>query len=333
MRRLIKTALAAAGAAALMATTLNAHADVRVYDDPKGDSGTRADIRTTFIDYGQKLIVVVHYPGSSMANNNLRYYIDTDRSDVGPEYLATVYPNSDVFGITKVENWKRPNQGTPVHCPGFRALADGLNRGPKRTNVRIPARCIGAPDAVRVAVWFKKGASSDWARGYRQLPALGRPLLTLSLRRELWSKWPASRPAKRDHFGHNSRGAVRVGQLAAAGGPFAQGGDPLGELVGGGDRGGGPPQVRRSSAWMTPCGLPERWCHAATIPLSSFRKPDSRSWADCSRGRPRDSRFCAFVRARTRVEAVGECPNDRSSLGGALTVVRRQRPSALRHRR
>lgn len=176
MRRLITTALATAGTAALMATTLStAHADVRVFDDPKGDSGKAADIRTTFIDYGQKLIVVVHYPGSSIVNNKLRYYIDTDRSNVGPEYLATVIPNSDGLGLAKVNNWKRPNQGEPVNCPGFRATADGLNGGPKRTNVRIPARCIGAPDAVRVAVWFKKGASADWARGVnRFLPSVPR---------------------------------------------------------------------------------------------------------------------------------------------------------------
>jgi hypothetical protein len=175
MRRLIKTALAAGATAALMATTLNAHADVQIFDDPKGDSAHATDIRSTFIDYGQKLIVVVHYPGSSLANNVLRYYIDTDRSDVGPEYLATVYPNSDVFGITKVENWNKPNQGTPVRCPGFRALADGLNPGPKRTNVRIPARCIGAPDSVRVAVWFRHGASSDWAKAtHKFLPTVNR---------------------------------------------------------------------------------------------------------------------------------------------------------------
>ena len=166
MRRLITTTLAAAGAAALIATTLNpAHADVRVFDDPQGDSGNAADIKTTFIDYGKKLIVVVHYPGSSIENNKLRYYIDTDRSNKGPEYLATVIPNSDGLGIAKVNNWKRPNQGDPVDCPGFRAHADALNGGPARTNVRIPARCIDAPDAVRVAVQFKRGASEDWARG------------------------------------------------------------------------------------------------------------------------------------------------------------------------
>lgn len=176
MRRLITTALAAGATATLMATTLNAaNAEVKVFDDPRGDNGKAADIRTTFIDYGQKLIVVVHYPGSSLVNNKLRYYIDTDRSDVGPEYLATVIPNSDVFGITEVENWKRPNQGDPVECPGFRASADALNPGPKRTNIRIPARCIDAPDEVRVAVWFKRGASSDWARDVKRfLPPVSR---------------------------------------------------------------------------------------------------------------------------------------------------------------
>jgi len=176
MRRLIKTALAAGGTAAIMATTLTAaHADVQIFDDPKGDSAHATDIRSTTIDYGQKLIVVVHFPGSSLQNNVLRYYIDTDRSDVGPEYLATVHPNSDVFGISKVENWNKPNQGQPVNCPGFRALADGLNGGPKLTNVRIPARCIGAPSSVRVAVWFRHGASSDWARATHQfLPSVDR---------------------------------------------------------------------------------------------------------------------------------------------------------------
>src|ERR1700721_2247336 len=35
---------------------------------------------------------------------------------------------------------------------------------------------------------------------------------------------------------------------------------------------GGPPQVWRSSAWMTPCGWPVRWLQAPTRPLSSLRR-------------------------------------------------------------
>src|ERR1700685_3741728 len=40
---------------------------------------------------------------------------------------------------------------------------------------------------------------------------------------------------------------------------------------------GGPPQVRRSSAWMTPCGWPVRWLQAPTRPLSSLRSA-ARAW-------------------------------------------------------
>src|SRR5690348_9577300 len=40
---------------------------------------------------------------------------------------------------------------------------------------------------------------------------------------------------------------------------------------------GGPPQVRRSSLWMTPCGWPVRWLQAPTRPLSSFRNA-ARAW-------------------------------------------------------
>src|SRR5580692_8510341 len=40
---------------------------------------------------------------------------------------------------------------------------------------------------------------------------------------------------------------------------------------------GGPPQVRRSSAWMTPCGWPVRWLQAPTRPLSSLRRA-ARAW-------------------------------------------------------
>jgi hypothetical protein len=171
MRRLITTAIAAAATAALLTPTLDASAEVHVYDDPAGDSGKATDIRTTFIDYGQRLIVVVHYPGSSLEGSILRYYIDTDRSDVGPEYLATVIPNSDGFGLAAVEGWRKPNQGTPVECPGLRAHADALNPGPKRTNVRIPGSCIGGPDEVRVAVATKNGAAADWARDTRRFLA------------------------------------------------------------------------------------------------------------------------------------------------------------------
>src|SRR5579862_6619446 len=38
---------------------------------------------------------------------------------------------------------------------------------------------------------------------------------------------------------------------------------------------GGPPQVWRSSAWMTPCGWPVRWLQAPTRPLSSLRRAAS----------------------------------------------------------
>src|SRR5439155_6412843 len=40
---------------------------------------------------------------------------------------------------------------------------------------------------------------------------------------------------------------------------------------------GGPPQVRRSALWMTPCGWPVRWLRAPTRPLSSFRSA-ARAW-------------------------------------------------------
>src|SRR6266566_7310695 len=40
---------------------------------------------------------------------------------------------------------------------------------------------------------------------------------------------------------------------------------------------GGPPQARRSSAWMTPCGWPVRWLQAPTRPLGSFRSA-ARAW-------------------------------------------------------
>lgn len=175
MRRLVLTALATAATAALMTPTLNASAEVQIFDDAKGDSGNATDIRSTFIDYGKQLIVVVHYPGSSLEGSILRYYLDTDRSDAGPEYLATVIPNSDGYGLAAVDNWKKPNQGTPVDCPRLRAHADALNGGPKRTNIRIPAGCIDAPDAVRVAVVTKDGASADWARDTRRfLPSVPR---------------------------------------------------------------------------------------------------------------------------------------------------------------
>src|SRR2546429_5887152 len=40
---------------------------------------------------------------------------------------------------------------------------------------------------------------------------------------------------------------------------------------------GGPPQVRRRSLWMTPCGWPVRWLQATDRPLRSFRSA-ARAW-------------------------------------------------------
>ncbi len=52
---------------------------------------------------------------------------------------------------------------------------------------------------------------------------------------------------------------------------------------------GGPPQVWRSSLWMTPCGWLVRWLHAPTRPLSSLRSA-ARAWRLTGGGRRRRRR-------------------------------------------
>ena len=63
---------------------------------------------------------------------------------------------------------------------------------------------------------------------------------------------------------------------AAPQGPRPEQVDPGLQLLGGGLRGRGPPQARRSSACTAPCGLPVRWCQAPTSPLSSLRSAGDR---------------------------------------------------------
>jgi len=176
MRTLTRAGLTTLATAALISPALSAQAAEKSFRDPSGDSGRATDISRVDVKYDDKrLRVTARYPGSELTGSRVRYWLDTDRSDKGPEIFIDIIPNSDGLFMAEVEGWKKPFRGDPIECRGFRAWADGLNDAPKRTWMKVPSSCIDSPKKVRVAVQTKRGSSSDWVKDVNTfLPAVKR---------------------------------------------------------------------------------------------------------------------------------------------------------------
>lgn len=171
MHRTTTAALAGLATLALTIPAPSATAAERTFRDPAGDSGAATDIRRVDVSYtGKALRVVIRYPGSTLRDSFPRVWIDSRRKDKGPEFRASAIPNSEDFGMRRTENFNRPDSGAYVTCPRFRVFADGNPGAPPRSRFVIPARCIGDPSKVRVAVEMVSldDASSDWSRDVRR---------------------------------------------------------------------------------------------------------------------------------------------------------------------
>ena len=151
--------------AVVMTGAGGAWAQTRSFSDAAGDSGRAPDIRTVDVSYAKALRIQAHHVGPKLSvTTSVTYWLDTRRRDKGPEYRAFAVPNSDSFGLLRVEGWK--SKGTPVKCRGLRMRADIFDQT-RTLTLRAPGRCIGDPPRVRVAVRVLKhgkgGPWRDWA--------------------------------------------------------------------------------------------------------------------------------------------------------------------------
>lgn len=152
---------------AALITLPPASADIRRFTDRAGDTGLPADITTVRVDNGAELVTVRVRPGRVEFDDQFTFWLDTRPRNPGPEYRVGVQPNSDAFGMTRVDTFA--DQGTPVRCDELRATADHFSPG--WVSISVPRSCLRNPGKVRVAVRarYTDGATSvvDWAPARR----------------------------------------------------------------------------------------------------------------------------------------------------------------------
>ena len=148
------------GVAALVATLTAAPAAAAtvIVPDPTGDSGqgvdlVALDVRHSTPNTPNRLVLRARHTGlpdfDTGVFTTVTFWIDVDRSDRGPEFVADVIPNAGGMRLLRVEGWNRGDRRVQP-CPGMRARADVFTDGPVRLSV--PRDCLGDPARVRGAV-------------------------------------------------------------------------------------------------------------------------------------------------------------------------------------
>lgn len=156
------TAIAAAGLLTIAALATPAQADTRTFNDGGGH------LTTVKVTNGSKYVTVKADVGNYRLGSYFRFWLDTDRSNPGPEYKNEVWPNSEVMPLKRVGSFTA--SGTNVSCRGFRATADVFSSD--YVTIKVPRSCIKNPSKVRVSVrayYDVKGPNEvDWAPGKRK---------------------------------------------------------------------------------------------------------------------------------------------------------------------
>ena len=152
MRKTI-AAVALSTAALTLGVAGSAQAELYGVDDPQ-DTSHGSDVLALQVRNGEENLSVTTYhvnlrrdpaTGSSVA-----VYIDTDRSDRGPEYVfvAGLYEGTD-YQLLETEGFGPKTWGDPVENGDY-ILKVGYRTD--RAHVRISRPALGNPAAVRVAV-------------------------------------------------------------------------------------------------------------------------------------------------------------------------------------
>ena len=147
--------------------------------DPAGDSREGVDLRRLVVRHAEpsasgRLALRVRHAGlpdfDSGVFTTVTFWIDTDRADHGPEFVADVVPNSGGLELHSVRGWRRGGDRV-VPCPRLRARADVFTDKP--VLLKVPRTCLGDPRRARAAViavgeTARGGAvGRDWVGGRR----------------------------------------------------------------------------------------------------------------------------------------------------------------------
>ncbi len=143
-----------------------AHAGIYSVDDAD-DSPHGSDIYTVGVTHtAKKLTVVTDHDNlrkSFRSAASLWVFIDTDKSDKGPEYVVStdLFTNGGEYNLYATEGFARSSWVEEDSLPGVRVVVDTAAES-ARTIVRTAA--LGHPDEVRVSIRAKgKGPQSiDW---------------------------------------------------------------------------------------------------------------------------------------------------------------------------
>ena len=160
IRRAGLSATVLVGVAALVTalTATSAAAAKVTVPDPTGDSGqgvdlVALDVRHSTLNTPNRLVLRAQHTGlpdfDSGVFSTVTFWIDVDRSDHGPEFVADVIPNAGGMRLLSIEGWNRGDRHVQP-CPGMRARADVFTDGPVKLSV--PRSCLGDPARVRGAV-------------------------------------------------------------------------------------------------------------------------------------------------------------------------------------
>lgn len=152
------TVLVAVGALVTALTAAPAAAATATVPDPTGDSGQGVDLVALDVRHAtpkapHRLVLRARHTGlpdfDSGVFTTVTFWIDVDRDDHGPEFVADVIPNAGGMRLLSVEGW---NRGDPrvQGCPGMRARADVFTDGP--VTLSVPRSCLDDPTRVRGAV-------------------------------------------------------------------------------------------------------------------------------------------------------------------------------------
>lgn len=130
-------------------------AEVRVFFDAAGDTGSRSDITRVRVDHGGRIQVTAQV-GLLRPGDRYDLFLDTRRADIGPEYRMTAVAHSDTIILARVDTWWGP--GRTLNCPDLTARTrvdtDTVSFG-------IPRACVGLPQVIRTALRAKFGFGSD----------------------------------------------------------------------------------------------------------------------------------------------------------------------------
>jgi len=171
-------ALAVLLAAGLLPVTAAA-AGTASLTDRAGDDGAATDLLGLTVAHAEpaaprRLVLKIAHGGIDGFEGYFTFWIDTDVTDPGPEYVSDVHPNSGGIALQRVGRWIHRND-RKVRCQGLRARADAFTSGP--VVLSVPRACLDTPRRVRgAAVSSAPGAGRstdrDWVAG-----------------RRTWSKW------------------------------------------------------------------------------------------------------------------------------------------------